>query len=102
MELFPLVPLLCPPRDRKKVWSVPLFSTTDETFINVIFSLLVYIFQAAETVYNKSAPLLPFADSNVFHANIVHWRILTGPIDPDDNCKVVYEVTFDVKVSFNY
>ncbi|XP_013141568.1 PREDICTED: methionine synthase reductase [Papilio polytes] len=45
------------------------------------------------TVYNGSEPLLPFAASRVIKAGIRNWKRLTA--DHED-CKAVYEVTFDV------
>ncbi|XP_049872512.1 methionine synthase reductase [Pectinophora gossypiella] len=53
-----------------------------------------------ETLYESRAPPLPFASSNVFHADISDWRRLTAV---NNDCKAVYEVTFDVTGStFNY
>ncbi|XP_073955307.1 methionine synthase reductase [Choristoneura fumiferana] len=48
------------------------------------------------TVYKDKQPPLPFARSNVFHAEISSWRRLTAV---GGDCKTVYELTFDVKGS---
>uniref|UniRef100_A0A2A4JCR1 Methionine synthase reductase n=1 Tax=Heliothis virescens TaxID=7102 RepID=A0A2A4JCR1_HELVI len=53
-----------------------------------------------DTAYCSSEPALPFANSDVFHASISTWRRLTAS---SEDCKAVYEVTFDVEDSkFNF
>ncbi|XP_034828978.1 methionine synthase reductase [Maniola hyperantus] len=49
-----------------------------------------------KTVYKGQRPLLPFAASDIFHAPVSSWRRLTAV---NENCKAVYECTFDVKGS---
>ncbi|XP_046978249.1 methionine synthase reductase-like [Vanessa cardui] len=49
-----------------------------------------------KTVYNGPDPVLPFAASEIFLANINKWRRLTKL---DDNCKSVYEVSFNIEGS---
>ncbi|KPI95859.1 Methionine synthase reductase [Papilio xuthus] len=50
-------------------------------------------FDIKETVYNGAEPSLPFAASSIINAGINNWKRLTA--DHED-CKAVYEVTFDV------
>ncbi|CAG9787624.1 unnamed protein product [Diatraea saccharalis] len=48
------------------------------------------------TVYNGPKPILPFASSEPFEANIIDWRYLSSQ---DKKCKAVYEITFDIAKS---
>ncbi|XP_072932879.1 methionine synthase reductase [Epargyreus clarus] len=49
-----------------------------------------------KTQYSGAEPQLPFAASEIFHADVISWRRLTAV---DKACKAVYEVTFDIKGS---
>lgn len=54
------------------------------------------LFQEKITEYNGGKePVLPFAATDVFQADINDCRRLTAV---DEGCKAVYEVTFDVTV----
>lgn len=64
-------------------------------WLNCKENMFNYSFQEVETAYIGLEPPLPFANSDVFKANILYWRRLTAL---DKACKDVYEVTFDIQV----